>query len=113
MRFVSGGISKIRDTPAWVLICTGISLIVYALFIFIVDFKKKYNWFKIIEPAGVATFTCYIVPGLFYPIYEMANIEYPEMLSQGTGGIIKCIVFALAMIGFTGLLQRVNIRLKI
>lgn len=113
VRYVSGGISKIRDTPAWVLICTAISLIVYALFIFIVDFKKKYNWVKPIEPAGVATFTCYIVPGLFYPIYEMANIEYPEALTQGMGGLIKCVVFALAMIWVTGLLQRVNIRLKI
>ncbi|MFD0750925.1 heparan-alpha-glucosaminide N-acetyltransferase domain-containing protein [Mucilaginibacter calamicampi] len=113
VRFVSGGISKIRDTPAWVLICTAISLVVYALFIFIVDFKKKYHWFKPIEPAGVATFTAYIVPGLFYPIYEMMDIEYPDLLSQGTGGIIKCILFALAMIGFTGLLQRINIRLKI
>ena len=113
IRFVSGGISKIRDTPAWVLICTGISLVVYALFIFVVDFKKKYHWFKPIEPAGVATFTAYIVPGLFYPMYEMMDIEYPQLLSQGTGGLIKCLLFALAMIGFTGLLQRINIRLKI
>lgn len=113
VRFVSGGISKIRDTPAWVLICTGISLVVYAAFIFVVDFKKKYNWVKPIEPAGVATFTAYIVPGLFYPLYEIMDIEYPELLSQGTGGLIKCILFALAMIWFTGLLQRINIRLKI
>jgi hypothetical protein len=113
VRFVSGGISKIRDTPAWVLICTGISLVVYAAFIFIVDFKKKYNWVKPIEPAGVATFTAYIVPGLFYPMYEMMDIEYPEQLSQGTGGLIKCVLFALAMIWFTGLLQRINVRLKI
>lgn len=113
VRFVSGGISKIRDTPAWVLICTGISLVVYAAFIFVVDFKKKYNWVKPIEPAGVATFTAYIVPGLFYPLYEIMDIEYPELLSQGAGGLIKCILFALAMIWFTGLLQRINIRLKI
>jgi predicted acyltransferase len=113
VRFVSGGISKIRDTPAWVLICTGISLVVYAAFIFIVDFKKKYNWVKPIEPAGVATFTAYIVPGLFYPVLEIMDIEYPQLLSQGMGGLIKCALFALAMIWFTGLLQRINIRLKI
>jgi hypothetical protein len=113
MRYVSGGISKIRDTPAWVLICTAINLVVYAIFIFIVDFKKKYHWFKPIEPAGTATFTAYIVPGLFYPMYQMMDIEYPELLSQGTGGLIKCVLFAFAMIWFTGLLQRINIRLKI
>jgi predicted acyltransferase len=113
VRYFSGGISKVRDTPSWVLICTGISLIVYAIFIFIVDFKHKYSWFKIVEPAGTNTFTCYIVPFLFYPMYEMSNIGYPEYLSQGTGGLIKCIVFAFVMVWLTGLLDKINIRLKI
>jgi predicted acyltransferase len=113
VRYFSGGISKARDTPSWVLICTGISLVMYAIFIYVVDFKHKYNWFKIIEPAGTNTFTCYIVPFLFYPMYEMSNLGYPEYLSQGTGGLIKCIVFAFVMVWLTGLLDKINIRLKI
>ncbi|WP_184546927.1 DUF5009 domain-containing protein [Mucilaginibacter sp. FT3.2] len=113
VRLFSGGISKARDTPSWVLICTGISLIAYAIFIFVVDFKHKYNWFKIIEPAGTNTFTCYIVPFIFYPLYEMSNLGYPEYLSQGTGGLIKCIVFAFVMVWLTGLLDKINVRLKI
>jgi len=113
VRYFSGGISKVRDTPSWVLICTAISLVVYAFFIFLVDFKKKYHWFKIIEPAGTNTFTCYLVPFLFYPLYEMSNLGYPEYLSQGTGGLIKCLIFAFVMIWIAGLLEKVNIRLKI
>jgi predicted acyltransferase len=113
VRYFSGGISKARDTPSWVLICTGISLIAYAVFIFLVDFKKKYNWFKVIEPAGTNTFTCYLIPFIFYPLYQMSNIGYPEYLSQGTGGLIKCLVFSLAMIWIAGLLDKVNVRLKI
>jgi predicted acyltransferase len=113
LRYFSGGISKMRDTPSWVLFCTGISLVIYALFIFIVDFKKKYNWFKVIEPAGTNAFTCYIVPGLFYPLFEMTNLEYPGYISQGTGGLIKCLVFAFAMVWLTGLLEKINIKLKI
>jgi predicted acyltransferase len=113
VRYFSGGISKARDTPSWVLICTGISLIAYAVFIFVVDVKHKYNWFKIIEPAGTNTFTCYIVPFIFYPMYEMSNLGYPQYLSEGTGGLIKCIVFAFAMVWLTGLLDKINIRLKI
>jgi len=113
VRYFSGGISKARDTPSWVLICTGISLVMYAIFIYVVDFKHKYNWFKIIEPAGTNTFTCYIVPFLFYPMYEMSNLGYPEYLSQGTGGLIKCILFAFVMVWLTGLLDKINIRLKI
>ena len=113
VRYFSGGISKARDTPSWVLICTGISLIMYAIFIYVVDFKHKYNWFKVIEPAGTNTFTCYIVPFLFYPMYEMSNLGYPEYLSQGTGGLIKCVIFAFVMVWLTGLLDKINIRLKI
>lgn len=113
VRYFSGGISKARDTPSWVLICTGISLVMYAIFIYVVDFKHKYNWFKIIEPAGTNTFTCYIVPFLFYPMYEMSNLGYPEYLSQGTGGLIKCVIFAFVMVWLTGLLDKINIRLKI
>lgn len=113
VRYFSGGISKVRDTPSWVLICTGISLVVYTLFIYIVDFKKKFHWFKIVEPAGHNAFTCYIVPGLFYPLFEMTQLQYPGVISEGTGGLIKCVVFAFAMVWLTGLLEKVNIKLKI
>lgn len=113
VRYFSGGISKARDTPSWVLICTAISLIIYSIFIYVVDFKHKSRWFDIIKPAGTNAFTCYLVPFLFYPLYQMSNIGYPEYLSQGTGGLIKCIIFAFAMVWITGLLEKINIRLKI
>ncbi|MCJ8208164.1 heparan-alpha-glucosaminide N-acetyltransferase domain-containing protein [Mucilaginibacter sp. RS28] len=113
VRFFSGGISKAHDTPSWVFICTGISLVVYAFFAFLVDFKGKYNWVKSIEPAGTHTFTCYLVPYIFYPMYEMTNIGYPEYLSEGTGGLIKCFIFSFAMIWLTGLLGRIGVKLKI
>ncbi|OKS88689.1 DUF5009 domain-containing protein [Mucilaginibacter polytrichastri] len=113
VRFFSGGISKAHDTPSWVLICTGISLVVYAFFAFVVDFKHQYNWVKIIEPAGKQTFTCYLVPFIFYPIYQMTNLGYPEYLSEGIGGLIKCLVFSFLMIWLAGLLNKIGIRLKI
>ena len=34
-------------------------------------------------------------------------------LSQGMGGLIKCLLFAFVMVWITGLLEKVNIRLKI
>jgi predicted acyltransferase len=113
VRFFSGGISKAHDTPSWVFICTGISLVAYAFFAFVVDFKHKYNWVKIIEPAGKQTFTCYLVPFLFYPIYQMTDLGYPEYLSEGMGGLIKCLVFSFLMIWLAGLLNKIGIKLKI
>jgi hypothetical protein len=78
-----------------------------------VDVKGKYNWFKFIKPAGTNTFTCYIIPFIFYPIYGMLNVGYPEYLSEGTGGLIKCLVFSFVMIQLAGLLEKINVRLKI
>jgi predicted acyltransferase len=113
VRYFSGGISKARDTPSWVLICTGISLVLYAGYIFLVDFMAKYNWFKIIEPAGTNTFTCYLLPFLFYPLYQMSDWGYPDVLDQGTGGLIRSLLFSFVIVWLTGLLSKINVRLKI
>ncbi|MFA6087159.1 DUF5009 domain-containing protein [Mucilaginibacter sp.] len=113
VRYFSGGISKARDTPSWVLICTGISLVIYAAFVFVVDTKQKYSWFKIIEPAGTGTFMCYLIPFLVYPLYQMTDFAYPAYLDQGTGGLIRCFLFSFVIVWLTGLLQKINIRLKI
>ncbi|MFD1258406.1 DUF5009 domain-containing protein [Mucilaginibacter terrae] len=113
VRYVSGGISKAHDTPSWVLICTSISLVAYMVFLFIVDVKDKYQWFSFIKPAGTNTFTCYLIPFIFYPIYGMLDVGYPEYLSEGTGGLIKCLVFSFVMIQVAGLLEKINVRLKI
>ncbi|MDT3402923.1 heparan-alpha-glucosaminide N-acetyltransferase domain-containing protein [Mucilaginibacter terrae] len=108
-----GGISKARDTPSWLLMCTSISLLTYLVFLFLVDVKQKFHWFNFIKPAGTNTFTCYIIPFIFYPIYGMTDYGYPEYLSEGMGGLIKCLVFSFLMIWVAGLLSKINIRLKI
>ncbi|RFZ82867.1 DUF5009 domain-containing protein [Mucilaginibacter terrenus] len=113
VRYFSGGISKLRDTPSWTLICTGISLVIYAVFVLIVDVGKKYNLFKIIEPAGTSTFTCYLLPFLFYPLYQMTDFNYPQYMDQGTGGLIRSLLFAFVVVQLAGLLERVNVKLKI
>ncbi|QQL48872.1 DUF5009 domain-containing protein [Mucilaginibacter ginkgonis] len=113
VRYYSGGISKMHDTPSWVFICTGIALVAYAFFAWLVDFAKQYNWVKVIEPAGKETFTCYLVPFIFYPLYQFSNLGYPEYLSEGTGGLIKALVFSFAMIWIAGLLNKIGIKLKI
>jgi len=110
---VNGGISKARDTPGWVLICTSISMVVYALFIWLIDIKGKYNWFKIIEPAGKYAFTCYLVPSVFYCVYEMSRVEYPEAINSSLAGVARCLIFSLIIVWITALLAKLNVKLKI
>jgi predicted acyltransferase len=113
IRPLGGGISKIHATPSWVLICTAISIFVFTALIWLVDRKKKQQWFAIIKPAGTSTLTAYLLPYIFYPLYYLAGIGLPAFLLSGGAGIIKSFLFALLIILLTGLLEKWRIRLKI
>ena len=107
------GISKIHDTPAWVGICTGIGIAVFALLIFLVDIKNKARWFNIIKPAGTSTLTCYLIPYFLYSIMAVCNFDYPQFFNEGIGGIIRSFAVAFIVIFITGFLEKKNLRLKI
>jgi len=107
------GISKIRATPAWVGICSGISFFAFAFMYWLVDLKKSKNWANILKPAGTATLTCYLVPYLWYAILALLSFSLPLYLRTGLLGLAKSLGFSLLVIIVTGLLTRIGIRLKI
>lgn len=107
------GISKIRATPSWVMICTGISILLFTALIWLVDRKNKQLWFAIIKPAGTSTLTAYLLPYIFYPLVHMAGIGLPVFLITGAVGIIKSLLFALLIILLTGIFEKWRIRLKV
>lgn len=113
VRPYTGGISKINSTPAWILICGGIGILVFTLLIFLVDVKGKFNWFKIIKPAGTSTLTCYLMPYLLYAVYSIAGFHYPQWFNSGIGGIIRSFAVAFVLIYIVGLLEKKKLRLKI
>lgn len=108
-----GGISKIHDTPSWVLICTGISILVFDGLIYLVDVRGRSGWFKWIKPAGTSTLTCYLVPYLLYSLYTLCHVKFPTLLNEGTGGLIKSLLTAYFVVWITGMLERRRLRLKI
>jgi len=107
------GISKIRATPAWVGLCTGISFILFAVFFWMADLNKKRDWAETIKPAGNATLTCYLVPYIWYALISIAGIALPMCLRTGIIGLAKSFLFALSVILITGLLNRRSVKLKI
>ncbi len=109
----TAGISKIRATPAWVLICSGISILLFTAMIWLVDVKGKMNWFKWIRPAGTSTLTCYLIPYLLYSLLMMAGFKYPVALSEGAGGILRSIAIAFLVILLVGWMEKKRVRLKI
>ncbi|SEJ29618.1 protein of unknown function [Dyadobacter koreensis] len=107
------GISKIRATPSWLGICSGISFIAFAFFYWLTDLNGRKNWAQILKPAGTSTLTCYLIPYIWYAVITIAGISLPMIVRTGLVGIIKSLIFSLLVVVLTGLINKIGIRLKI
>jgi len=107
------GISKMRATPSWTAICAGLSTASFILFHIISDRMKLTRWAYIISPAGTSTLTCYMIPYFVYPLYALIGFHLTGILATGMVGLIKSLVFSLLVVWITGLLGKINVKLKI
>lgn len=107
------GISKILATPSWVAICTGISLLMFLFLVWLVDVNGLKKLFNIIRPAGTSTLTCYLLPYIHYALYSIIGYALPLYLRTGAVGILKSLLYALAIIVIVGLMEKIRLRLKL
>ncbi|MFT5885772.1 MAG: heparan-alpha-glucosaminide N-acetyltransferase [Arcticibacterium sp.] len=108
-------ISKIEATPSWGLLCTGISILLFALLFYLIDVKKKSAFFAPFKPAGENSLSTYLAPDIVYYLFwalpfQVLFYKQDESSLLAVGGSI---VWAFAMIGFAALLAKINIRLKL
>lgn len=107
------GISKLRATPAWLFLCTAISIVAFVGIYWLTDLQKKAPWFSFIKPAGYNTLLCYLIPYFAYAVMSIPGVELPEMFLTGSIGLIKSFLFALLCVAITGGLSRAGVRLKL
>ena len=107
------GISKIRATPAWVGICSALSIFCFLFMHWLVDLKKKINWFNFITPAGTNTLTCYLLPYIYYAIIAFLGISVPAFFQNGLPGLIKSMLVSLMVVFLTGSLNGLGVKLRI
>jgi heparan-alpha-glucosaminide N-acetyltransferase len=108
-------ISKIKATPSWGLICSGISFIVFIIIYFIADVKKITAWAAFMRPAGQNALTTYLAPDILYYLIWISGVPvliYKES-SSALLVIAGSIAWALLMAGLMAILVRLNIKLKI
>lgn len=105
-------VSKIGATPPWVFYVLALSVALYALLERMVG-RNQIGWFRFIRPAGTATLTTYLVPYVFYGFADVTKIVLPDWFTHGFMGLINCFCFSFLVIGVTGLLSRMHIKLKI
>jgi hypothetical protein len=104
-------VSKLSATPPWIFYVSAISIGLYVIFYWLVE-KGKTAWFNIIRPAGTATLTAYMMPYLAYCLADYF-LQLPDYLWRGIPGLVHCLCFSLLMIGFTWVLGKMHIQLKI
>jgi predicted acyltransferase len=107
------GLSKLGATPAWLFLCSALTLILFTLTYWIVDVWKKSKSFNFIKSAGTDTLLCYLIPYFFYGIYELTDFHLPELITTGWLGLIKSLLFALLCVFITKKLNNSGVRLKI
>ncbi|WPV02293.1 DUF5009 domain-containing protein [Mucilaginibacter sp. cycad4] len=113
LRPYTEGTSKIRSTPAWIFICSGIATLAFLILIYVVDVKGKINAFNWIKPAGTSTLTCYLIPYFQVFILELFHINYPGVINNGLPGLLRSFLTAVIIVLFVGLLEKKRLRLKI
>ena len=107
------GISKILGTPSWTAICAGISFISFAVIYIVFDIFEHTKWTKWILPAGRNALTCYLLPTLVYALFYSQIRQLPIFLTGEWIGLIKSCIFAFVIISMTGILEKLNISIKL
>lgn len=108
-------ISKILGTPSWAMLCNGFSILLFAVLFYVLDIKKWQKWAMPFLPAGQNSLTTYLAPDIVYFLIWGLNLnllfyKQNEMIWLAVSGSI---LWAFTMIGFSTLLSRIHIRLKL
>ncbi len=108
-------ISKIKGTPSWSMICSGISILLFIMLFILIDVKGWRKWANIFKPAGQNSLTTYLAPDILYYLIWMTGI--PVLFYKQSGYslivVLGSVAWAFAMIGFATLLSKIGIRLKL
>lgn len=107
------GISKLSATPAWLFLCSALTVLTFLSIYWLTDVAGKANWFAFIKPAGTDTLLCYLIPYFAYGLMTLLHLYLPDAILHGNIGLLKSFLFALLCVWVTGQLNRANVRLRL
>jgi heparan-alpha-glucosaminide N-acetyltransferase len=108
-------VSKLGGTPSWAMLCTGISLLLFALLFYIIDVKSKVGVLSVFKPAGQNSLGTYLAPDIVYYLLWALPFQvlvYKQDHSQVLA-VFGSVVWAFSMIALAALLAKMSIRLKL
>lgn len=107
------GLSKLGATPAWLFLCSALTILSFTAIYWLTDVGGKIGWFSLIKPAGTDTLLCYLIPYFAYAGMTLLHLQLPESVLMGGMGLLKSFLFAVLCAWFTGRLNRVGVQLKL
>lgn len=107
------GLSKLGATPAWLFLCSALTILSFTAIYWLTDVGGKAKWFSFIKPAGTDTLLCYLIPYFAYAGMTLFNLHLPESLLTGGVGLLKSFIFAVLCAWVTGRLNTLGVRLKL
>jgi len=108
------GISKIRATPTWALWSVSASTLIFTAFYWICDVRKWTRWASLLRPAGANTLMTYLLPDIFVYLTGWLGLGYVlGHWNAGPAGVLRSILFTVAMLLLAGLLTRAKVRLQL
>jgi predicted acyltransferase len=115
--FISGwllvplGISKVRATPTWCLVCSGAAICAFLILYWVCDVKKRVRWALFAKPAGSNTLLTYLLPPLCGALFGrevlIARWDY------GWPGAIQAVAFTAGIIAVSAVLTRCKVRMQL
>lgn len=108
-------ISKIYATPSWGLICNGISMMLLAAVFYRTDVCGKTRFTGLLTTTGRNSMTTYLAPSALYTIIWMLpfNLLFYKQTGCALLAVGGSIAWSVAMAGFSILLERLGIKLKL
>jgi heparan-alpha-glucosaminide N-acetyltransferase len=107
------GLSKLGATPAWLFLCSALTILAFAFLYWLIEWKGKANWFEPFKPAGTDTLLCYLIPYFSYALVSLAGIRWPDLMLTGGTGLLKSFLFALLCVWIAGRANKSGVRLKL
>jgi predicted acyltransferase len=106
-------ISKIHATPSWCLFSAAACVVIFSFLYWLIDLKKVSGWTNFIKPAASNPLLTYIIPFVVYALMETFHLHWPSFLRQGFVGIVWSLVFAVLVMSFVPVLNRMKIKLQL
>ncbi|HEY2467524.1 MAG TPA: DUF5009 domain-containing protein [Terracidiphilus sp.] len=108
---LSLGISKVRATPTWCLVCSGAAVCVFLFLCWICDIRKRVRWAECVRPAGSNTLLTYLLPPLCGAAFgrEVLFVRW----NHGWPAVAQAVVFTAGITAVAGLLTRWRVRVQL